>query len=53
MKDLDYLRGQMVRLHREEELSGDELVDFMGFVNTIITHITNGSQNEERTQGVQ
>lgn len=43
----------MVRLHRKKELSDDELVDLMGFVNTIITHITNGNKNEERAQEVQ
>ncbi|MDD6657553.1 MAG: hypothetical protein PUE95_09730 [Lachnospiraceae bacterium] len=32
----------------EKELFDDEIVDLMGFVNTIITHITNGNQNEER-----
>ena len=38
----------MVRLHQEGELSDDELIDLKGFVNTIITHITNGNKNEER-----
>ena len=38
----------MVRLHQEGELSDDELVDLKGFVNTIVTHITNGNKNEER-----
>jgi hypothetical protein len=38
----------MLRLHEEKELSDDEIVDLMGFVNTIITHITNGNKNEER-----
>jgi hypothetical protein len=38
----------MLRLHKEGELADNELVDIMGFVNTIITHITNGNQNEER-----
>ncbi len=38
----------MLRLHKRGELSDDELVDLMGFVNTIITHITNGNKNEER-----
>ena len=38
----------MVRLHKKDELSDDEIVDLMGFVNTIITHITNGNKNEER-----
>ena len=44
---------QIIRLHNEKELSDDELVDLMGFVNTIITHITNGNRNEERVQEVQ
>lgn len=49
VKDLGYFRDEMVRLHREEgALSDDEIVDLMGFVNTIITHITNGNKNEER-----
>lgn len=38
----------MIRLHRENELSDYEIADLMGFVNTIITHITNGNKNEER-----
>ena len=52
VKDLEYFREQMVRLHKEEELSDDEIVDLMGFVNTIITHITNGNKNEERLVNV-
>lgn len=47
-RDLEYFRDEMVRLHGEGLLSDDEIVDLMGFVNTIITHITNGNQNEER-----
>ena len=46
--DLEFFRDEMVRLHREGELSDDEIVDLMGFANTIITHITDGNQNEER-----
>jgi hypothetical protein len=53
VKDLEYFRNEMLRLHKENELSDDELVDLMGFVNTIITHITNGNQNEERAHNVQ
>ncbi len=30
------------------EISDDELIDLKGFVNTIITHITNGNKNEGR-----
>jgi hypothetical protein len=48
VKDLEYFRNEMVHLHKEKELSDDEIVDLMGFANTIITHITNGNQNEER-----
>ena len=47
IEDLEYFRNEMVRLHKKGELSDDEIVDLMGFVNTIITHITNGNQNEE------
>lgn len=48
VKDLEYFRNEMIRLHKANELFDDEMVDLMGFVNTIITHITNGNQNEER-----
>lgn len=47
-EDLEYFRNEMVRLHKNGELSDAEIVDLMGFVNTIITHITNGNDNEER-----
>ena len=46
--DLIYLRDEMIRLHQENELSDYEITDLMGFVNTIITHITNGNKIEER-----
>ena len=48
VNDLKYFRNEMIRLHRMNELSDDEVLDLMGFVNTIITHITNGNENEER-----
>ena len=48
VEELIYFRDEMVRLHQEGELSDDELIDLKGFVNTIITHITNGNKNEER-----
>ena len=47
-EDLEYFRNEMVRLHKKEELTDDEIVDLMGFVNTIIIHITNGNKSEER-----
>lgn len=48
IEELTYFRNEMVRLHQGKELSDDELIDLKGFVNTIITHITNGNKNEER-----
>lgn len=48
VEDLIYFRDEMLRLHQESELSALEMTDLMGFVNTIITHITNGNKNEER-----
>jgi len=47
-EDLRYFRDEMLRLREAEELTDAEMIDLMGFVNTIITHITDGSQNEER-----
>ncbi len=48
IEELIYFREEMIRLHQAGELSDDELIDLKGFVNTIITHITNGNKNEER-----
>ncbi len=48
IRDLKYFRNEMLRLHKAGELSDDEIIDLMGFVNIIITHITNGNENEER-----
>ena len=47
-EDLEYFRNEMVRLHKKGELTDDEIIDLMGFVNTIITHIANGNGSEER-----
>ena len=46
--NLTYYRNEIIRLNNESELSDGEMADLMGFVNTIITHITNGNKNEER-----
>lgn len=48
VEELTYFKEELLRLHQERELSDDELIDLKGFVNTIITHITNGNKNEER-----
>jgi hypothetical protein len=52
MKDLEYFRDALLRLHEAHELTDYELVDLMGLVNTIIIHITDGNQNEERLVGI-
>lgn len=52
VKDLEYFRDEMLRLHGAGELLDDELIDLKGFINTIITHITNGNENEERLVNV-
>ena len=52
VEELTYFRDELVHLHQEGELSDDELIDLKGFVNTIITHITNGNKNEERLVNV-
>lgn len=52
VKDLEYFRNEMIRLYKAGELSENELIDLKGFVNTIITHITNGNKNEERLVNV-
>jgi hypothetical protein len=46
--DLEYFRDEMIRLHEAHELTDYEVLDLMGLVNTIITHITDGNQNERR-----
>ena len=48
VEDLEYFRDKVLRLHEAQELSDDELKDLKGFINTIITHITNGKEHEER-----
>ena len=48
VRDLEYFRNELVRLYEAEELTDHELIDLKGFINTIITHITNGNKNEER-----
>ena len=49
---MTFFRNEIIRLNNESELSDGEMADLMGFVNTIITHITNGNKNEERLVNV-
>lgn len=50
--DLEYFRDEMMKLYERKELMGEELIDLMGVVNTIITHITDGNKSEERLVNV-
>ena len=50
--DLVYLKNEIIRLHDESELSDLEMTDLIGFIKTIITHITDGNKNEERLVNV-
>jgi hypothetical protein len=52
INDLEYFKNEMIRLHEAGELSDNEWVDLKGFVNNIITHITDGNKNEERLVAV-
>ena len=47
-----YFKDALLRLRGTAELSDAEMIDLMGFVNTIITHIANGNKNEERLVNV-
>lgn len=46
--DLEYFRDEMMKLYEKNELTSEELIDLIGYVNTIITHITDGNKSEER-----
>ena len=48
VRDLKYFRDELICLYEAGELTENELIDLKGFINTIITHITNGNKNEER-----
>ena len=50
--DLEYFRDEMMKLYEKNELTSEELIDLTGYVNTIITHITDGNKSEERLVNV-
>lgn len=52
IEDLTYFKNALLHLRGTAELSDAEMIDLMGFVNTIITHIANGNKNEERLVNV-
>lgn len=52
IKDLAYFRDEMIKLHKRKELSDDEWVDLRQYVNTIVTHITDGNRIEKEVAGI-
>lgn len=48
IEDLVYLRDAMIHLYENGEFTYQEMIDLTGFVNTIIKHITDGNESEER-----
>ena len=46
--DLMYFREKLEEAYERQELAAYEILDLSKFVNTIITHITNGNKAEER-----
>ena len=48
ISNLEYFRDNMAELFATGELSSEEFLNLLGFVNTIITHITDGNKEEER-----
>ena len=50
--DLEYFRDGLMALYEKNELTSEELIDLIGYVNTIITHITDGNKSEERLVNV-
>ncbi len=52
LEDLAYFRDKMVELHEKEQLSGEEFTNLGTFVNTIVTHITDGNDIEKEVTGI-
>ncbi|MBR4760081.1 MAG: hypothetical protein IK078_08065 [Lachnospiraceae bacterium] len=52
MEDLVYFRDKMLELHQNNELSSKELTNLKLFVNTIVTHITDGNSIEKEMTGI-
>lgn len=52
VEDLAYFRDKMVKLHEEQQLTGEEFTNLGYFVNTIVTHITDGNDIEKEVTGI-
>ena len=48
LTDLEYFKKELTELYQNKELSADEILDIMSYINRIIKHITNGNDYEER-----
>ena len=48
LTDLEYFRDELTKLYQRNELSSEELLDIMSYINRIIKHITDGNEYEER-----
>lgn len=48
LNDLEYFREELKKLYQNNELSTEELLDIMNYINRIIKHITDGNEYEKR-----
>ncbi len=48
VKDLEYLRDGLAAAYSNGDISSNELLELSSYVNTIITHITNGNKVERK-----
>ena len=48
LSDLLYFRTELTKLYQNNELSPEELLDIMNYINRIIKHIADGNEYEER-----
>ena len=48
ISDLEYFKEELSKLYQHNELSSEELLDIMNYINRVIRHITDGNNCEER-----
>ncbi len=48
LSDLLYFRTELTKLYQNNELSLEELLDIMNYINRILKHIADGNEYEER-----
>lgn len=48
LSDLEFFRMELTKLYNNKELSAEELLDIMSYINRIIKHIADGNECEER-----